>query len=148
MEGTSSPLALLIVACCLQLRVRAYDNGEPARSAVVVVTISVERNLRCPRWQEESKTLELLETTGVDELLYTLRATDSDRLVSASRLMPARQAHFPLVHSQLVRHSFHSSRPRFARQAHFSLCYVQQFRYYCYIRCTSHDDVHHLSGAA
>ena len=101
MEGTSSPLALLIVACCLQLRVRAYDNGEPARSAVVVVTISVERNLRCPRWQEESKTLELLETTGVDELLYTLRATDSDRLVSAARLMPA--------HSLLVRPTFHSS---------------------------------------
>ena len=109
MEGTSSPLALLIVACCLQLRVRAYDNGEPARSAVAVVTISMERNLRCPRWQEESKTLELLETTGVDELLYTLRATDSDRLVSAARLMPARQAHFPLVHSQLVRPTFHSS---------------------------------------
>ena len=124
MEGTSSPLALLIVACCLQLRVRAYDNGEPARSAVAVVTISVERNLRCPRWQEESKTLELLETTGVDELLYTLRATDSDRLVSASRLMPARQAHFPLVHAQLVRPTFHSSRPRFARQAHFSLFYL------------------------
>ena len=119
MEGTSSPLALLIVACCLQLRVRAYDNGEPARSAVAVVTISVERNLRCPRWQEESKTLELLETTGVDELLYTLRATDSDRLVSAARLMPA--------HSLLVRPTFHSStlsssgplstRPLSARQA-------------------------------
>ncbi|KAK3745550.1 hypothetical protein RRG08_040225, partial [Elysia crispata] len=67
------------------LVVRAYDGGEPPRSAYNVVTITVNRNLNAPRFivpgpiQNYQVTANRqLETIGLSDIIYQVQAEDDD----------------------------------------------------------------------
>ena len=64
---------------------RAYDGGEPPRSAYNVVTITVNRNLNAPRFivpgpiQNYQVTANRqLETIGLSDIIYQVQAEDDD----------------------------------------------------------------------
>ncbi|GFN78435.1 protocadherin fat 4, partial [Plakobranchus ocellatus] len=60
------------------LRVEAKDGGNPAASAVALVTINVLRNLFAPVFVEPSYEVTIFETRNLDSSFLTVRATDAD----------------------------------------------------------------------
>ena len=58
------------------------DNGTPAKWATTVARITVDRNLRCPRFRQDSRTVEVLETVDVGSELALIEVEDNDDRVS------------------------------------------------------------------
>ena len=61
-----------------QIRVRAYDDGTPAKEAITTVKVTVNRNLRCPQWRSGDKTIEIYENLDIGEEVTSVQATDND----------------------------------------------------------------------
>ena len=66
----------------LQVRVRVYDNGTPPKWATTLAEVTVDRNLQCPRFRQDSRSLEVLETADVGSELVTVEVDDNDDRVS------------------------------------------------------------------
>ena len=63
------------------------DSGVPARTAITVVTVNVDRNLHTPRFTQPGElraTVQVKETENFEKVLYTVKATDQDPAVSVS----------------------------------------------------------------
>ena len=61
------------------------DSGVPARTAITVVTVNVDRNLHTPRFTQPGElraTVQVKETENFEKVLYTVKATDQDPAVS------------------------------------------------------------------
>ncbi|KAH9514452.1 hypothetical protein Btru_025291 [Bulinus truncatus] len=70
-------------ATSLNLIVRAYDNGVPAKSAIITCTFSVNKNFNTPVWSTANpNNPQFTYTINVDQALYVpigpLSATDAD----------------------------------------------------------------------
>ncbi|GFR89571.1 protocadherin Fat 4 [Elysia marginata] len=61
------------------LRVVASDNGEPARSATVVVKINILRNFQAPVFVQNNYAANILETQAFGVSIVAVTATDGDR---------------------------------------------------------------------
>lgn len=81
----------------LQLTVRAYDSGTPAREDFELVRVTVDQNLNPPEFvtpsagQNYQNTTEILETRAVNSVFYTVVTRDLDASVSfrlMSKLCP------------------------------------------------------------
>jgi hypothetical protein len=66
----------------LQIRVRAYDNGTPAKSHVALVIVAVNRNLNAPEFTGDDQTVDILYTQPLGQTIATVTAEDEDALVS------------------------------------------------------------------
>lgn len=62
----------------LQVRIRVFDNGTPAKWSTTLAEVTVDRNLQCPRFRQDSRTLEVLETVDVGSVLTTIDVDDND----------------------------------------------------------------------
>ena len=60
----------------------ASDNGEPARSATVVVRINILRNFQAPVFEATNYAATILETQAFGVSIVQVSATDGDRNVS------------------------------------------------------------------
>ncbi|KAJ8318063.1 hypothetical protein KUTeg_003154 [Tegillarca granosa] len=60
------------------LRIRAYDNGIPAKSNTSVVTLTVNRNLNSPRFTQTSWGANVPDNQPLGETIITVTATDAD----------------------------------------------------------------------
>ena len=64
-----------------QLRIQAYDNGTPEKVATVPVYITVDRNLRCPNWESDRQSVEILETHDMNSEVARVTGIDKDSQV-------------------------------------------------------------------
>ena len=73
--------------------VQASDGGNPVRSSYSVVTFDVNRNLATPvivtpgSGQQFRAQVQVLETIGFADLIYTVSATDADAVVSLTQFV-------------------------------------------------------------
>ena len=58
--------------------VKASDGGTPARTATAAVLVTVDRNLKDPKW-ERNYTAEILETQGLGVEFKRVQARDEDQ---------------------------------------------------------------------
>ena len=64
-----------------QVRVRAADNGVPAKTDVTLVTVTIRRNFNSPVFVAENYTASIPETTPLGTSVVQVNATDSDNEV-------------------------------------------------------------------
>lgn len=60
------------------MRIEARDGGSPQKTDITQAIITVERNLRTPRWDKETYNKNILETFPVGDTILTLEADDRD----------------------------------------------------------------------
>jgi hypothetical protein len=79
-------LSLLVqfIIFFIQLLVQAADNGYPARTDLAVVTVYVNRNLNAPIFNPRVYNITILDNRILGDVITTVRATDSDLIVSGS----------------------------------------------------------------
>ncbi|ELT88517.1 hypothetical protein CAPTEDRAFT_33363, partial [Capitella teleta] len=62
-----------------QMKIIAYDGGEPSKSGTVKIDIEIEdSNDNSPRFENETYTVNVREDFSVNNILVTLQATDKD----------------------------------------------------------------------
>ncbi len=61
---------------------KASDDGVPPRENITTVQITVNRNLNCPRWRQNSVTANIMETHDIGSLVARVEASDQDDQVS------------------------------------------------------------------
>jgi len=82
--------------------VEAADGDIPAKTAVRIVTVSVDRNLESPVFKkpEGSKheaSVTIKETENFERVVYKVEASDSDRRVRCHILILLTTAQIPLI---------------------------------------------------
>ena len=65
-----------------QLLIQAADNGYPAKTDLAVITIFVNRNLNAPVFFPVVYNITILDNSNLGDVVETVRATDSDLIVS------------------------------------------------------------------
>ena len=75
-------IILFFISCGLQILVQAADSGVPALFDLETVVITVNRNLNPPVFVRNVYQVEILETRNLGDTIETVRATDSDLVVS------------------------------------------------------------------